>query len=97
MTRCSKGQSTEHLHAFATDRDAPHLEPWRAFTRRVGADGSVGIWHETYEFSAGSYETLYANMPPFGLAKAVGVRPVGAGLATARQRMRQASAGAASG
>jgi hypothetical protein len=41
----------------------------------VGTDGSVGIWHETYKASAGSYESIYANMPPFGLGKAGKLQP----------------------
>ena len=36
----------------------------------MGTDGSVGIWHETYAVSQGGYETVYANMPPFGLGRA---------------------------
>lgn len=86
-------RSVQHLQDFASDREAPHLEPWRAFMRRVGDDGTVGIWHETYEISPGSHETVYANMPAFGLGKAVGVRPVGAGTTTARRRMQEAGTG----
>src|SRR5437868_12157763 len=33
---------------FATDAAAPHAAAWRAFNQRIGGDGSVGIWHETY-------------------------------------------------
>lgn len=90
-------ESSQHLHDFASDPAAPHLAPWRKFMRQVGADGTVGIWHETYEFAAGGFETLYGNMPAFGLGKAVGLRPVGPGLATARRRMSQAPSSAASG
>lgn len=81
-------KSPDHLIRFASDADAPHLEPWRRFTRTVGADPSVGIWHETYRVRPGDYEGVYVNMPAFGLAAATGVKPVGAGTATARQRMR---------
>ena len=35
----------------------------------MGTDGSVGIWHETYFAKAGAFESVYANMPPFGLGK----------------------------
>ena len=63
-------RSFEHLHAYAAARDAKHLPAWSAFNRSVGADGTVGIWHETYEVAAGRYECIYANMPRFGLAVA---------------------------
>jgi hypothetical protein len=63
--------SIEQLQRFATAPDHEHLPAWRAFNRRV-ADrrGDVGIFHETYRVSAGSYESLYADMPVFGLAAA---------------------------
>jgi hypothetical protein len=63
-------RSFERLHAYAHTRDAVHLPAWAEFNRRVGADGSVGIWHETYTVAPGQYECVYANMPRFGLAGA---------------------------
>ncbi len=63
-------KSMEHLLDYAKSKDAQHLPAWAAFNRRVGTDGSVGIWHETYEASPGSYESVYVNMRPFGLGKA---------------------------
>lgn len=60
-------RSLEQLLAYAKDREAQHLPAWRAFNRAVGANGDVGIWHETYVVSAGQYENVYVNMPPFGL------------------------------
>ena len=36
----------------------------------VASNGDVGIWHETYLVRAGAYETVYNNMPPFGLGLA---------------------------
>ncbi|GII20866.1 DUF4188 domain-containing protein [Planosporangium mesophilum] len=63
-------RSAEHLDRFARDSSLPHHAAWRAFNRRVGSDGDVGVWHETYLVSAGNYETIYANLPRFGLAAA---------------------------
>jgi hypothetical protein len=63
-------RSFEQLHAYAHARDANHLPAWAAFNRSVGGNGSVGIWHETYEVGVGRYETVYANMPQWGLAQA---------------------------
>lgn len=80
-------RSFEHLHAYAHARDAKHLPAWAEFNRRVGAGGSVGIWHETYAVARGQCETIYANMPRFGLAKAAGHAPVTGRLDSARLRM----------
>lgn len=80
-------ESPEHLQRFAADADAPHLEPWRRFVRSVGDDGTVGIWHETYVVPAANREVVYVNMPAFGLGKALGARPVGSGMHTAKQRL----------
>jgi hypothetical protein len=60
----------QSLDRFARDMELPHLEPWRAFNRAVRNTGDVGIWHETYRVRAGEYESVYSNMPRFGLAGA---------------------------
>ncbi|WP_157267144.1 DUF4188 domain-containing protein [Azohydromonas aeria] len=60
----------EQLQAYAHDRTAAHLPAWRRFNRAVGTDGSVGIWNETYLASAANCESIYVNMPPFGLGRA---------------------------
>ena len=62
--------STEHLLAYAKMRSAEHLPAWRAFNKHIGTNGDVGIWHETYRVPAGNFESVYLNMPAFGLAKA---------------------------
>ena len=82
-------RSFEHLERFARDSSLPHLAAWRGYNRRVGKDGDVGVWHETYQVSAGRYETIYANMPMLGLM-AVGTQvPVGGRGDTAAGRIRQ--------
>lgn len=63
-------RSLEQLLAYAHARDAAHLPAWRAFNRAIGTSGDVGVWHETYVASPGSYENIYVNMPPFGLGRA---------------------------
>jgi hypothetical protein len=80
-------RSFEHLEAFATDRDDPHLEVWRRYWRRVGRSGRTGIWHETYLVPAGGYECIYGNMPPTGLGRAGRLVPVAESV-VARQRLR---------
>jgi len=80
-------QSPEQLQRFAADRDAPHLQPWRYFMRTLQGTGSVGVWHETYEVPVRDLETVYVDMPAFGLAAATRHVPVNAGMQTARQRL----------
>lgn len=59
----------EQLLSYARNKESEHLPAWRAFNHAVGTSGAVGIWHETYIASAGTYENIYVNMPPFGLGK----------------------------
>lgn len=63
-------RSFEDLERFARNPSDPHLEAWKDFNRRVGSEGSVGIWHETFLVEAGRYECVYGNMPLTGLAAA---------------------------
>lgn len=63
-------RSTEDLIAYSRSRDHAHLPAWRAFNKLVGTKGDMGVWHETYRVHPGDYETMYINMPPFGLGKA---------------------------
>lgn len=67
--------STEKLLAYSHDARARHLPAWRRFNRRAGRGTAVGIFHETYPMAAGSTESVYRSMPPFGLAAVVGARP----------------------
>jgi Domain of unknown function (DUF4188) len=80
-------KSFEHLEYFARNADDPHLQPWREFNRSIGNDGSVGIWHETYLVPAGQSESIYANMPVFGLAAATTHIPAVGKKETARRRL----------
>jgi hypothetical protein len=83
-------RSFEHLHAYAHARESKHLPAWAEFNRRVGGDGSVGIWHETYMVARGQYESVYANMPQFGLANAADHVPVTGRLESAKTRIGKA-------
>jgi len=68
-------KSVDHLFAYAKLRNADHLPAWRAFNKHIGTNGDVGIWHETYIAQPGAHESIYVNMPEFGLGKAMGLRP----------------------
>ena len=81
-------RSFEHLEAYAKDRDGFHYPAWKAFNTKIKSNGDVGIWHETYKVSGGSYECVCNNMTKFGLGKvgelipAVGKREYTAGRIT---------------
>lgn len=81
-------RSTDHLFAYAKNREAQHLPAWQAFNRAVGTGGDVGVWHETYVVSPGQYENIYVNMPPFGLGKAGALSSATAGLQSAEARLK---------
>lgn len=80
-------RSFEDLERFARSPEDPHLAAWQDFMRQVGKDGSVGIWHETYQIQPGQYECIYANMPSFGLAAATRHVPVVPRTERARDRI----------
>ncbi len=63
-------RSFEQLTAYAQNRDQSHLPAWRAFNKAIGTNGDVGIWHESYIISPGKFESIYVNMPIFGLGAA---------------------------
>lgn len=85
------------LEAYARNRDAKHWPAWTAFNRSIGDDGTVGIYHETYAVAAGAHETVYGNMPPFGLARFAGSIPATGSRKAARDRMRVSSGDVAEG
>ena len=79
--------SFEQLEAYSKSQPAQHLPAWRAFNRKVRDNGSVGIYHETILLSDATVETVYGNMPPFGLAAVTGAVPARQRGQSARTRM----------
>jgi hypothetical protein len=63
-------RSFEHLERYAQDRDHEHRPAWSEYNRILRAGAEVGVWHEAYRVRPGEFETVYNNMPPFGLARA---------------------------
>ena len=63
-------RSYDQLHAYAHARDKEHLPAWVAFNHATRGNTAVGVYHESYLMTPGTYETIYVNMPLFGLAKA---------------------------
>ncbi|MEH2143263.1 DUF4188 domain-containing protein [Nostoc sp.] len=80
-------RSFEDLERFARNPADAHLKAWQRFNQAIGADGSVGIWHETYLIEPGRYEAVYGNMPVFGLAAATKHVPAMGRKETARRRL----------
>lgn len=80
-------RSFEQLEHFARDPSVTHLEAWKQFNKAIGADGSVGIWHETYVVQANHYECVYANMPRMGVLMAGSHVPAVGAKETAKRRM----------
>ncbi|MGG2095120.1 DUF4188 domain-containing protein [Bacillus sp. S13(2024)] len=62
-------KSFETLEHYARHASL-HLEAWKNFNHKASKTETVGIFHETFVVEKGQYESLYANMPLFGLAKA---------------------------
>jgi hypothetical protein len=81
-------RSMEKLMAYARNKDAAHLPAWQQFNRTVGTEGAVGIWHETYQIQPRSHESMYVNMPAFGLGKVGPLVEARAGLHSAAGRLR---------
>ncbi|WP_240959883.1 DUF4188 domain-containing protein [Novosphingobium olei] len=88
-------RSFDDLERFATDRSASHLPAWKAFYRKANSGEAVGIFHETYCVDPGRFETVYGNMPAFGLGRVAGLSPAGGARNKARARM-SISAGSSS-
>ncbi len=83
-------RSFEALERYARSPDAVHLPAWQAFSRAVASNGDVGIWHETFLVRAGAYETVYNNMPRFGLGRAGTLIDAVGGRRDARSRLASA-------
>lgn len=63
-------ESEEKLMEFS--RAPAHRGYWKWYNTALSSGGDIGIWHETYRVSAGSYDGCYLDMPVYGLADAVG-------------------------
>ena len=81
--------SFEQLQAYARSNTNAHLPAWRAFNRRIRDNGTVGIFHETIILSDASVETVYGNMPDFGLGAVTGIVPASQRGQTAATRLQK--------
>jgi len=62
--------SFDKLEVFAKDNNDLHMPNNKKYKKTVGKSGFVGIWHETYLVEHDKFETMYYNMPKWGLARA---------------------------
>jgi hypothetical protein len=84
-------RSAEELGAYARDPRLRHAPAWGAFNKAAAATGDVGIFHETYIVPGTRIESLYGNMTPFGLGKALGAAPRGHRRTTGEAHQRLAT------
>lgn len=82
-------RSLDQLMAYARARDSVHFPAWVEFNKRIGSNGDIGIWHETYCVRAGEYECVYNNMPAYGLARVASLVDATGTHQTARGRLGQ--------
>jgi hypothetical protein len=77
VTTIQYWRSVEDIYRYASAPSHEHRPAWTAFNARARtAEGTVGIWHETYAVPAGAHESVYVGMPVTGLAEATGSVPV---------------------
>jgi hypothetical protein len=82
-------ESFDALDAWARDHSLPHRGPWQRYLREALGDDAMGLWHETYLASPGSWEGVYVNMPPWGLAAGVEAVEMRTTRGSARERLRE--------
>ncbi|MFP5108154.1 DUF4188 domain-containing protein [Neobacillus sp. C211] len=78
-------RSMEDLLAYA--KNEKHLSAWENFNKKVGNNDAVGIYHETYQIKNRSYESIYGNMPYYGLGKALKHIPITPERNSAKKRL----------
>lgn len=66
-------ESRERLYAYAAAPDMFHRKAWALINRKEKKSRQyVGLWHEAYVVPESGYESVYADMPAYGLAAATG-------------------------
>ncbi|MBN8234140.1 DUF4188 domain-containing protein [Halobacillus kuroshimensis] len=83
-------ESEEALMDYA--RGKKHRQAWKKFYQLADDTEEVGIYHETYLQKPGQFESIYGNMPKFGLAKAIGHTEITPQTVSARRRLKSHTA-----
>lgn len=68
-------------------KNGKHLKAWKKFNQLTANNDAVGIYHETYIISKGQYESIYVNMPQYGLGKAASHMPITPEQQTSKKRL----------
>ncbi|SDN97867.1 DUF4188 domain-containing protein [Alkalicoccus daliensis] len=68
-------------------RGKKHLTAWKKFNKEARNNHAVGFYHETFHVKHGDYESIYVNMPQYGLGSAVKHGPVIPSQDSASERM----------
>ena len=84
--------SFEQLERYARAADHEHRPAWAEYNRILRSGAEVGVWHEAYRVRPAYSETVYNNMPPFGLARATKTVVAAGRSETAAGRLAGASA-----
>ncbi|MFC7138030.1 DUF4188 domain-containing protein [Halobaculum litoreum] len=79
--------SFESVREYARDPLQEHVPAWVEYNRTSGRSGGVGIFHETYLVDPDDCETVYNNMPEFGLGSAGTLEPAVGKSETAGKRL----------
>ncbi|EOO18411.1 hypothetical protein IGA_02430 [Bacillus cereus HuA3-9] len=66
-----------------------HSYAWKSYNNKIKDNGSVGVFHETYQIEKGASEAIYVNMPKTGLSRATEHIPVSQDTNTAQKRMNE--------
>jgi hypothetical protein len=85
VTTIQYWRSYEQLEAYTYGKT--HSKAMKKFHQKIGKSGAIGLYHETYKIEKD--ESLYINMPIYGLAKAFEHVPITKELNTARKRMEK--------
>lgn len=80
-------RSADDLVRYANDRSRTHRPTARRFFQKIFKSRALGVWHELYVVPRGHYETLYINMPRFGLGQLGPLVEARGELATTRHRL----------
>lgn len=78
-------KSYDQLETYA--RGGLHLKAWKTFNQSIGTGGTVGIFHETYIVKPQQFESIYGNMPKFGLGRVSRHVPAVGRMGTSRRRL----------
>lgn len=83
-------RSMDDLMTYAEAREKHHQPTAKKFYQKLFRNQAVGVWHEAYVVEPGRYESLYINMPAFGLGKIAPTVEAKGDLATGRRRLGRA-------